>query len=106
MEIRGNKSDKIPFVPVSMKLKAQNVICLSENESKKIEVEYKNTIPSVSFESVDEDVAAVDEDGMVTARKKGMTEVISQMENGECTKTRIVCGRDLSRTREQSHDSC
>lgn len=100
VEIRGEKSDKIPFVPVSMKLKAQNVICLSENESKKIEAEYKNTIPSVRFQSLDEDVAVVDEYGMVTARKKGMTEVISQMENGECTKTRIVCERDLSRNQK------
>ncbi len=72
VEIRGNKSDKIPFVPVSMKLKAQNVICLSENESKKIEVEYKKIrFLSVSFQSLDENVAVVDEYGMVTARKKG-----------------------------------
>ncbi len=100
VEIRGEKSDKIPFVPVSVKLKAQNVICLSENESKKIEVEYQNTVPSIHFQSEDEAIAVVDEYGMVTARNKGMTEVISTMENGEYTKTRIECGRDLSRTRK------
>ncbi len=100
VEIRGEKSDKIPFVPVSMKLKAQNVICLSENESKKIEVEYQNTVPSVHFHSEDEDIAVVDDLGMVTARKKGMTEVISRMDNGESAKTRIECDRDLLRSRE------
>lgn len=96
-EIKGPKSEKIKFIPISLKLKAQNLICLNRNESKKIEVEYKNTIPEVSFSSVDEEIAVVDERGMVTAKRKGITEVVATMHNGECAVTKIVCERDLSR---------
>lgn len=99
-EIRGPKSEKASFVPISLKLKAQNTICLEKDESDQIKVEYKNTIPHVTFYSSDEDIAVVDEHGLVTAKREGVTEVVSTMDSGESVVTKIVCQRDLMREKE------
>ena len=99
-EIRGSQSEKVSFMPISLKLKAQNTICLTKNESDQIRVEYRNRIPHVTFYSLDEDIAAVDEHGLVTAKREGVTEVVSTMDSGESVVTKIVCERDLTREKE------
>ena len=96
-EKKGAKSEKVRFIPISLKLKAQNLICLAKNESRKIELEYRNTIPEARFCSADEKIAVVNEHGIVTAKQKGITDIVSTINNGESVVTKIACERDLSR---------
>ena len=95
-EVLGNRTEKLPFVPVSNTLKAQNTICLSVGEKARINWEYKNTIPKVSFVSDNPSVATVSSEGIVTANKKGTTYITITSENRQTFRTKIAVERDLS----------
>ncbi|MCH5324307.1 MAG: CapA family protein [Eubacterium sp.] len=81
-ETFGKESGQVPFVPICERLKAQSVICLSSGESAQIKWEYKNTVPQVTFVSLDPDIAEVSDGGLVTAHKKGRAVIELSFEQG------------------------
>lgn len=70
-EVLGARTEKLPFVPISMKLKAQNTLCLKCGETAQLVWELANEVPKADFSSDNTSVATVDDKGMVTARSKG-----------------------------------
>lgn len=99
-ELIGEESEKVLFIPVSMKLKAQNTICLNVGESENIVWEYRNTVPEVTFSSSDESVAAVDEDGIVTAVSNGIADITLTMNNNEKATVKVRVSRSFYRKNE------
>lgn len=95
-EILGECSEKLPFVPVSETLKAQNTICLKQGESAQIVWEYQNTVPKAVFVCDNEDIAIVDTKGKVTAISEGETAVTIIAEKQRFT-TKIAVGRHIQR---------
>ncbi|MGN1339638.1 MAG: CapA family protein [Oscillospiraceae bacterium] len=88
----GKRSEKLPFVPMSRKLKAQNTICLNVGESAQIEWEQANTRPEADFSSDNTAVAAVDGRGLVTAKANGSA-AVKITAGGQSFVTRIEVGR-------------
>ncbi len=106
-EILGNRTDKLPFVPISLKLKAQNTICLKVGETAQIEWEAANSVPAASFSSDDPAVAAVDDKGQVTARSRGTAAVTITARVGEDKTpqtfvTRVEVERGLPKSTERA----
>lgn len=100
-EILGERTGKLPFVPISLKLKAQNTLCLKCGESAQIIWEMSNTVPKAGFSSDNTAVAVVDDKGMVTARAKGTAAVT--ITSGEQTfVTRVEVERSLSCREERA----
>lgn len=95
-EILGEASERVGFVPISEKLKAQNTICLDVGETAQLEWEYRNTVPEADFESEDISIASVDDKGRVTALAEGETHVIITAE-GQSFDTKIAVMRRAQR---------
>ncbi len=95
-EILSAESDKVPFVPISEHLKAQNVICLETGQSARIKWEVLNKTPKATFRSENTAVARVDAEGTVTAEGTGETYVVTSAE-GESFKTKIAVDRRVKR---------
>lgn len=91
-EVFGELSEKVPFVPISEKLKAQNTICLSVGENARLVWEYRNTVPLADFESENDNVAVVGPDGTVTAVARG-TAYIRITAEGQIFRTKIAVDR-------------
>lgn len=95
-EILSAESGKVSFVPISERLKAQNVICLETGQSARIEWEAHNETPKAFFRSENEAVARVDAQGNVTAEGAGETYIVTSAE-GEEFRTRIAVDRRVRR---------
>lgn len=91
-EVFGELSEKVPFVPISDKLKAQNTVCIAVGENAKLVWEYKNTVPLADFESENDNIAVVGPDGTVTAVARGTT-YIRIMAEGQIFRTKIAVDR-------------
>ncbi len=91
-EAEGEASKKISFIPISMHLKAQKVLCLTTGEIGQIEWEYRNKRPYALFYCEDETIAEVDRNGIVKALAPGHTEVAICAE-GEEIVTKIYVDR-------------
>lgn len=94
-EAMGELSDKLPFVPVCDKLKAQGTICLNVGEKARIECEYMGKKPTAFYESESEETASVNAEGVVTAHKKGTTFIKITASDGQRFRTKVVVGRSL-----------
>lgn len=88
----GKRTEKLPFVPVSLKLKAQNTICLNPGETAQLEWELANSVPEAVFSSDNTAVACVDDKGRVTAKSDGSAAVTITAE-GQRFVTRVEVGR-------------
>ncbi len=95
-EILGEMSEKLPFTPISRKLKAQNTICLETGGTAQLKWEYMNETPPVTFASLDENIAKVDENGTVTAVGAGTTYITLTAKDGSSCKTKIEVERGLN----------
>lgn len=82
-EFEGESSEKIPFTPISMDLKAQKVLCMTTGEIAQIDWEYRNTRPYALFYAEDEDIVDVDRNGIVRALAPGRTEIAIVSEGQE-----------------------
>ncbi|MGN0651320.1 MAG: CapA family protein [Oscillospiraceae bacterium] len=100
VEVLGELSEKVPFVPISEKLKAQNTICLSVGENARLVWECQNSVPLADFESEDDNIAVVGPDGTVTAVARGTT-YIRILAEGQMFRTKIA----VERTAELETDS-
>ena len=96
-EVLGKRTEKLPFVPVSQKLKAQNTICLKPGESAQIVWELANSVPAATFSSDNAAVASVDDKGRVTAKSKG-TAAVTVTAEGQRFVTRV----EVERSQQQS----
>lgn len=94
-EVMGEYTEKLPFVPISEKLKAQKTICMKAGETAQLAWEYKNERPSVTFRSEDESVAVVDENGLVTAVSAGTTYVEIVSEDKQSFRSKIAVERRM-----------
>ncbi len=95
VEILGELSEKLPVTPISKKLKAQNTICLETGGTAQLKWEYMNETPPVTFSSLDEKIAKVDENGVVTAVGAGITYIALATKDGSSCRTKIAVERGL-----------
>ena len=100
-EIWGEPSAPIHFTPMAVELTAQKTLCMSIGETHKLSPEYRNTIPSVDYQSKNTSIATVDIDGNVTALSEGTTSIIISMENGNEFVTSVIVERNLFRNPKQ-----
>lgn len=91
-ELLGKRTEKLPFVPVSVKLKAQNTLCMKVGETAQIQWELANSVPAAAFSSDNTAVASVDDKGAVTAKSKG-TAAVTITAEGQRFVTRIEVER-------------
>lgn len=88
----GKRTEKLPFVPVCRKLKAQSVLCLEPGETAQLEWELQNRIPEAEFSSDNTAVVSVDGAGIVTAGERGSAAITITSEGQKFT-TRVEVGR-------------
>ncbi len=94
-ELLGKLSERLPFVPVSDKLKAQNTICLEPGETAALNWELNNGTPQAVFESDNTAVASVDSGGRITAKRCGHANIRITSDDRQVFVTRVECGRRL-----------
>ncbi len=95
-EILGERSEKLPFIPRSIKLKAQKTLCLDAGEKAQLYWEEASRIPRATFTSNNPEVASVDGSGAVTAVARGTAEITIVSETRQRFVTRVEVGRSLS----------
>ena len=99
-ECEGETSKKIPFTPISMDLKAQNVLCMTTGEVAQLDWEYRNTRPYALFYAEDEDIVDVDRNGIVRALAPGRTEIAIVAEGQEIsTKVYVDRGQTMAQAK-------
>lgn len=91
-EVYGELSRKISVVPVCDTLKVRPLL-LNVGESKKLEIAYKGLADMLSFTSSNASVAAVEQNGMVTAKGAGRCRIRISAPGGEVFNARVVVGR-------------
>lgn len=94
-EERGELSEKLPFVPICEKLKAQSVLCLKKGEKAQLVCERRGESPHVSFQSENSDVASVSGSGLVTANAKGTAYIKITADDGQVFRTKVAVERSL-----------
>lgn len=102
-EVFGVKSDNVYFTPISMSLSAQNIMCLSEGETQKIQWDYRNTKPEISVNIQNENIARLEDDFTIRGIHSGETcAFLSLVDKTEKTQSfedsfcmRISVGRNL-----------
>lgn len=94
-EIMGEMSEKVPFVPVCERLKAQNTLCLKNGGAAQLVWECNNKVPEVTFHSEDERIATVSESGLVTAVSEGTTFIEITAKDGQKFRTKAAVERKL-----------
>lgn len=93
-KVQSAPSESVSAVPISEKLIAQEVICLDAGESAQLEWECGNTAMPVRFESTAPNIAAVDANGLVTARAKGSAKIIiTSKSDGQTFATSVEVSR-------------
>ncbi len=95
-EIRGSFTEKKPFVPVSVKLKAQGTICLKAGDTEQIVCECNGKKPNVKYLAETPDIASVSVSGVVTAKKSGTGYVRITASDGQVFRTKIAVERNLT----------
>lgn len=96
LEVRGNFTQKIPFVPINVDLKAQGTICLNVGESEQIVSERNGEHPPVKYVSENPEIAVVSADGVVTAVSEGVGYVKITAEDGQSFRSKIAVERSLA----------
>lgn len=91
-EICGELSQKLSFIPICDKLKAQP-LSLKAGESAKLQIGYRGIISQLGFSSENESIAIVSADGTVTARSEGVCRVRIASPEGEIYRAKIIVGR-------------
>ncbi len=74
-EVLGPATEKLSVVPVSVRLKAQNVICIKVGEITTLKWEANNKIPKAYFHSDNEEVATVGNGGLIQGVSEGTASV-------------------------------
>lgn len=92
-EVLGEASEKLTFTPISVKLKAQNTICLNIGETAALRWECRNEVPAAAFRSENKSVAVVDAKGVVTAVSAGTTFIEITTEDKQSFRTKIAVER-------------
>lgn len=94
-EVRGNYTEKIPFVPINVDLKAQGTICLNVGETEQIVCERNGETPIVKYISENPEIASVNASGVVTAKSTGIGFIKMTAEDGQTFRTKIAVERSL-----------
>lgn len=94
-EERGELSEKLPFVPISEKLKAQPVLCLKKGEKAQLVCERRGESPHVSYQSENSDIASVSGSGLVTAVAKGTAYIRITADDGQVFRTKVAVERSV-----------
>lgn len=95
-EVRGNYTEKLPFVPISVKLKAQGTVCLKIGETEQLICECNGESPSVKYISENPDIASVSPSGVVTAKASGVGYIKITANDGQTFRTKIAVERSLN----------
>lgn len=96
VEIRSNFSEKVPFVPICVKLKAQGTICLKKGETEQIVCECSNQTPLCGYVSENPDIVAVSDSGVVTAKAEGIGYIKITANDGQTFRTKVAVERALN----------
>lgn len=96
-EVCGRRSARLPFVPVSEKLRAQNIICIEPGQTAQIKWEADNQVPPALFTSDNAAVAAVDGSGKLFAKAPGSANITITSSDRQRFVTRVEVGRRLYR---------
>ena len=102
VEVRGNFTEKKPFVPISVKLKAQSTICLKTGETEQLICEHNGKTPSVKYVSENPDIVSVSFSGVVTAKAAGIGYVLITANDGQTFRSKIVVERSLNSGKEKA----
>lgn len=94
-EILGERTEKLEFVPISNKLKAQGTICLKKGETAQLVWERGNSVPAVTFSSSRPQIASVDAKGLVTAHSQGTARITLTAADKQKFVTKTVVERSL-----------
>lgn len=95
LEVRGNYTGKLPFVPVSVKLKAQGVVCLNAGETEQLICECNGETPVVKYLSENPEIATVSPSGVVTAKAPGVGYIKITATDGQVFRTKVAVERSL-----------
>lgn len=95
VETRGNYTGKLPFVPISIKLKAQGTVCLNVGETEQLVCECNGETPSVKYLAEDPDIATVSPSGVVTAKSAGIGYIKITAADGQSFRTKVAVERSL-----------
>lgn len=101
-EMLGERSQKVRFVPISLKLTAQKVVCLDLGETAQLFWEEANRVPQASFSSDAPEIVPVDTLGQITGKAEGTAHITITSENRQTFVTRVEVGRGLSVRREKA----
>lgn len=101
-EVPGERSQKVRFVPISLKLTAQKVVCLDLGETAQLFWEEANRVPQASFSSDAPEIVPVDSLGQITGKSNGTANITITSENRQTFVTRVEVGRSLSVRREKA----
>ena len=93
VEVTGEPSHRISFLPVCTTLKSEGTICMNTGESAQIQTECADPNVTLSYISENADIAVVDPSGVVTAKKKGVTGIKISSSDGKTARTEIVVKR-------------
>ena len=95
LETRGNYTGKLPFVPISIKLKAQGVVCLDIGETEQLVCECNGEVPTVKYKSENPEIATVSPSGVVTAKAVGTGYILITASDGQTFRTKVAVERSL-----------
>lgn len=96
-EIRGEYTQKLPFVPKCVKLKAQGTVCLNVGETEQLICERTDDAQTVRYVSEDPGIASVSPSGIVTANSAGVVFINITANDGQSYRTKIVVERAARR---------
>lgn len=94
-EVMGELSEKLPFVPVCKKLKAQTTVCLKVGEKAQLVCECMGKDPIVTYSAENSDIASVNSSGVVTAHAAGTAFIKIVGADGQVFRSRIAVERSL-----------
>ena len=95
-EIRMDESERISFTTISDSVKAPKKICLRSGERARIAYEYSDDVTYPEFESNNPSVVTVNDNGELTAFRKGEADITITFPNGVSAVTSVSVNRDYS----------
>ncbi len=101
-EVLGERSKRVRFVPISLKLIAQKVVCLDLGETAQLFWEEANRVPQAHFVSDSPEIVSVDALGQVTGLSAGTANITITSENRQTFTTRVEVARSLSTRRSSA----
>ena len=96
LEVRGNYTEKMPFVPISVNLKAQGTVCLKIGETEQLICERNGETPTVKYLSENPDIVSVNASGVVTAKASGIGFIKITANDGQTFRTKIAVERSFT----------